>query len=113
MASEFRETRPTFGKDAGCDEQGGQIDISNMSALSSTSFARSWGEAAIIVAVAAVIIGAAELAVIVFDIKPYIFPRPSAIFTALVTNFPTLFWPHMQVTLYEMFVGFGIGASIG
>ncbi len=113
MASELRETIPTFGKDAGGDEQGGQIDISNMSALSSTSFARSWGEAAIIVAVAIVIIGAAELAVILFDIKPYIFPRPSAIFTALVTNFPTLFWPHMQVTLYEMFVGFGIGASVG
>lgn len=113
MASELRETIPTFGKDAGGDEQGGQIDISNMSALSSTGFARSWGEAAIIVAVAVVIIGAAELAVILFDIKPYIFPRPSAIFTALVTNFPTLFWPHMQVTLYEMFVGFGIGASVG
>jgi NitT/TauT family transport system permease protein len=113
MASELRETIPTFGKDAGGDEQGGQIDISNMSALSSTSFARSWGEAAIIVAVAIVIIGAAELAVILFDIKPYIFPRPSAILTALVTNFPTLFWPHMQVTLYEMFVGFGIGASVG
>jgi NitT/TauT family transport system permease protein len=112
MASELRETIPTFGKDAG-DEQGGQIDISNMSALSSTSFARSWGEAAIIVAVAVVIIGAAELAVILFNIKPYIFPRPSAIFTALVTNFPTLFWPHMQVTLYEMFVGFGVGASVG
>lgn len=113
MASELRETIPTFGKQNAAEEQAGQVDLSNLSSLSSPNFAKSWAEAAVIALVAVLMVGGAELAVILFDIKPYIFPRPSAIFVALVTNFPTLFWPHVQVTLYELFVGFGIGASVG
>ncbi|MBA2518610.1 MAG: ABC transporter permease [Chloroflexia bacterium] len=113
MASELRETIPTFGQKQAADERAGQVDLANWSALSNASFAKSWAEAAVIALVAVIIVGGAELAVILFDIKPYIFPRPSAIATALVTNFPTLFWPHVQVTLYELFVGFGIGAAVG
>jgi NitT/TauT family transport system permease protein len=113
MASELRDTIPTFRPDDVGDEADGQVDLTNWSALSSASFAKSWAEAVVIALVAVLIVGAAELAVIVFNIKPYIFPRPTAIFTTLITDFPTLFWPHVQVTLYEMFVGFGIGALVG
>jgi NitT/TauT family transport system permease protein len=113
MASELRETIPSFGQESAPDEQSGNVDITNWSALSSASFARSWAEAALIALVAVLIFVGAELAVILFDIKPYIFPRPTAIVTTLVTDFPTLFWPHVQVTLYELFVGFGIGALVG
>ena len=43
----------------------------------------------------------AELAVRVFHIQSYIFPPPSEIIVQLVTRFPDLFWPHMQITLIE------------
>jgi NitT/TauT family transport system permease protein len=113
MASELRESIPTFGQKPAGNEQSDQVDISNWSALSSARFAKTWTEAAVIALVAVIIIGGAELAVILFNIQPYIFPRPSAIATALVTDFPTLFWPHVKVTLFELFFGFGIGASVG
>ena len=40
-------------------------------------------------------------------------PTPSAIGTALFHHFDDLFWPHVKVTLFELGVGFAIGATIG
>jgi NitT/TauT family transport system permease protein len=60
-----------------------------------------------------VLIAGAEFAVRAFDIQSYIFPPPSDIAITLVTRFPDLFWPHMQITLIELLSGFAIGASIG
>ncbi len=111
MASELRETIPTFNQ---ADAEGeSEVGLTNWSALTSQGFARSWGEAGLIALVAVVLIVGAELAVRVFNIQSYIFPPPSAIFTTLVTRFPDLFWPHMQITLIELLSGFAIGASIG
>jgi NitT/TauT family transport system permease protein len=111
MASELRETIPTFGKPATAEEAG-EVSLTNWSALTSTGFARSWGEALVIALFAVVVIGGAELAVRMFDIKAYIFPRPFDIGRTLFTEF-NLFWPHLLVTLRELFVGFAIGAMIG
>ena len=111
MASELRETIPTFGQAAG-DEQS-EVSLTNWSALTSARFARSWGEALVIALVAVAVIGGAELAVRALNIKAYIFPRPSAIATTLFTKFGELFWPHLKITLYEMLGGFAIGAIIG
>ena len=111
MASELRETIPTFNQ---AEPEGGEeVGVTNWSALSNQSFAKSWGEAGLIVLVAVALFVAAELAVRIFHIQSYIFPPPSEIIVQLVTRFPDLFWPHMQITLIELLSGFAIGASIG
>jgi NitT/TauT family transport system permease protein len=111
MASELRETIPTFNQAEAEGE--GEVSLTNWSALTHQGFAKSWGEVGLIVLVAVILVGAAEFAVRAFHIQSYIFPPPSAIGTTLVTRFPDLFWPHMQITLIELLSGFAIGASIG
>ena len=111
MASELRETIPTFNQAEG--EGDGEVSLTNWSALTSQGFARTWGEAGLILLVAVLLILGAEFAVRAFNIQSYIFPPPSAIGTTLITRFPDLFWPHMQITLIELLSGYFIGASIG
>jgi len=111
MASELRETIPAFNQAQ--TEGGGEVSLTNWSALTSQGFARNWGEVGLILLVAVVLIAAAEFAVHAFNIQSYIFPPPSAIARTLVTRFGDLFWPHMQITLIELLSGFAIGASIG
>ena len=111
MASELRETIPTFNQAEAEGE--GEVSLTNWSALTSQGFARNWGEVGLILLVAIVLIVGAEFAVRAFNIQSYIFPPPSAIATTLVTRFGDLFWPHMHITLIELLAGFTIGASIG
>src|SRR3954469_8582110 len=111
MASELRETIPTFNQTE--TEGDGEVSLTNWSALTSQGFARNWGEVGLILLVAVVLIVGAEFAVHAFNIESYIFPPPSAIAKTLFTRFPDLFWPHMQITLIELLSGFAIGASIG
>src|SRR5215218_9305163 len=110
MASELRENIPTFGKTA--DEGQADVSLSNWSALSSVSFARSGLEVLVIALVAVAVIGGTELAVRVFDVKSYVFPKPSEIGSALVTRFD-LFQPHLIATLEVMLSGYAIGALTG
>ena len=51
-------------------------------------------ETAIIVLVAVVIIGGAEVLLRAFDVPQYIMPKPSQIVWALYTEWPFL-WPHL------------------
>jgi NitT/TauT family transport system permease protein len=69
-------------------------------------------EIAIIALVAVVIVGGTELLLDIFNVPQYVLPKPSQIVSALFTEFPN-YWPHLLVTLYELFIGFAIGASIG
>jgi NitT/TauT family transport system permease protein len=69
-------------------------------------------ETLVIILVAVVIIGGDEALLRWFNVPQYIMPKPSQIVTALFTEWPNL-WPHLVTTLYEMFVGFAIGGSIG
>src|SRR5262245_36309377 len=110
MASELRETIPTFG-DAGAENQ--EVGLSNMSALTKTGFASTWGEALILMLVACGVIGGLELIVRVFDVPAYTFPAPSQIARSLWENFRPLYLPHLLVTLKVLFIGYFIGASIG
>jgi NitT/TauT family transport system permease protein len=110
LASELRETIPTFNQTQAEGE--GDVSLTNWSALTSASFARSWGEALMIALFAVIVIGTIEVAVRVFAIPTYIFPKPSEIGATLFTEFD-LFLPHLQVTLTELFVGFAVGASLG
>lgn len=111
MAAELRDTIPTFGQDA--DAQEPPAGISNMSALATTSIAKSWGEAALLVGVAVAIVGGLEIVCRVFDVPAYTFPKPSEIGEALWTNFRPLYWEHLLVTLKVLFSGYLIGAVVG
>lgn len=110
MASELRESIPTFNQTGA--EADSEVGLTNWSALTSANFARSWGEALVIALFAVIVVGTIEIAVRAFNIPAYLFPRPSEIGTTLFTQFG-LFWPHLQVTVTELFVGFAVGASIG
>ena len=97
MASELRESIPTFNQPQGSKESS-DVDITNWSALTSTSFARSWGEAIAIVAVAVLFVVGLEVLLRVANVPTYTMPRPSEIGSALFGNFD-LFAPHLAVTL--------------
>lgn len=112
MASELRETIPTFGGQDGAGDEPGEVSLTNWSALTDTGFARSWSEALAILAVAAVVIGGMEIFLRVQDVPAYTFPRPSAIGGALWNNF-NLFRPHLFATLRVLVIGYTIGATIG
>ena len=103
------DTIPAFNKKEGPTE----VSIAGgLTALASAGGARTSLEIAVIIAVAAVIIGGAELLLAVFEVPQYILPKPSQIVTALFTEWRFI-WPHLLTTLYELGVGFAIGASIG
>lgn len=109
MASELRETIPTFGADTSGEEGAG---LTNWSALTGASFAKSGAEVLGLILVAVGLIGGLEAAVRYFDVAPYVFPRPTDIASALWHDFDA-FWPHMKITIRELLVGFSIGATIG
>jgi len=111
MASELRETIPSFGG-AGGQEEASEVSLTNWSALTSTGFARSWTEAGAIAAVALIVIGAAELFLRVQQVPAYSLPRPSDVGVALWTNFD-LFRPHLAATLQVLVIGYVIGALVG
>jgi NitT/TauT family transport system permease protein len=110
MASELRETIPTFGQPTEAQES--EVSLTNWSALTSAGFARSWVEALAIVLLAVLVIAGTELYVQWRDIPSYSFPAPSEIGRALWDNFD-LFRPHLVATLRVMFVGYLLGAAIG
>lgn len=69
-------------------------------------------ETLVIILVAVVIIGGSEVLLKWFNVPQYVLPTPSQIVTALFTEWKFI-WPHLLTTLYELLVGFAIGASIG
>jgi NitT/TauT family transport system permease protein len=111
MADQLRDTIPAFGDDAATTDQHAGLD--NMSALTSTSFARTWGEAGLLILVAVIVIGGIEIICRAFDVPAYTFPKPSAIGDALVNHFRSLYWDHLVVTLKVLFIGYAIGAAVG
>jgi NitT/TauT family transport system permease protein len=69
-------------------------------------------EVLVIILVAVLIIGGSEFLLTIFKVPQYVLPKPSQIIMALFTEWKFL-WPHLLITLYELFVGFAIGGSIG
>lgn len=108
MDSALQDKIPTFGG------KGQKADVSLSGGMSSlmSGPSRSAFEMFIIALVAVVIIGSAELTIRLLEVPLYIFPPPSAIGMALITEWPFL-WPHLVTTLCELLIGFSIGASIG
>jgi len=99
---------PEFKKSSG----GGKVGLNNMSAFAAGSGSRTRAEILAIIITAIIVIGTIEIALIWFEVKEYILPRPSAVARALVKEMPLLL-PHLGHTLIELFGGFAFGASIG
>jgi NitT/TauT family transport system permease protein len=97
---DFEEHRP---------EKHGAFDIS---ATVSAVKIHGWQQVAGILAVAVVVLGGWEILIRIFKVPDYVFPAPSAIFTALVTSFPNNYY-HFLITLSELVAGYVVGASIG
>lgn len=111
MADQLRDTIPTFGESSA--EQDQHTGLDNMSALTSTSFAKTWGEAGLLLLVAVIVIGGIEVICRAFDVPAYTFPKPSEIGDALINHFRSLYWDHLVVTLKVLFLGYAIGAVVG
>lgn len=111
MASELRETIPTFGDEAKSETQ--DVGLSNWSALTNTGLAKNWGEVGIIIVVAVLVIGGLEVWCRLANIPTYTFPKPSLVGSALYHNFWNIYREHLWVTLQVLFTGYGIGAIIG
>lgn len=112
MSEQLLEQIPEFkAKENRADQDG----IANWSALTDVPTARNAGEAAVIVAVAAVVIGGTELLLRFFQVPSYIFPTPSAIFVTLINLLGSwdLMGMHIWVTIQELVSGYVIGAIIG
>src|SRR5262245_58537510 len=105
----LRDKIPSFEKQG---EGGGEVSLSNWSALTSGAGIRTWAEILAIIAVAVIIIGGTELLLRVLHVPQYILPTPSLIAHSLINDFPML-WPHIVVTLKELVIGFAVGASVG
>jgi NitT/TauT family transport system permease protein len=100
---------PDFNKASAAAEVG----ISGgMSALAAGPGIRSLREVIAIILVAVVIIGGTQVLLTVFNVPPYIMPKPTEIGWALVTDFH-LIAPHLGYTLVELLSGFAIGAVVG
>src|SRR3984957_2184069 len=98
---------PEFNRQTVTDEPG----IARLS-LFGLGGSRTHLETIVIALVAVVIIGGAEVLLRVLNVPQYIMPKPSQILIALYTEWPFI-WPHLLITLYELFVGFAIGGGVG
>jgi NitT/TauT family transport system permease protein len=92
-------------------EEASPVGLSGVS-LGGGGMARTWGEIAIIAAVAVIVIGGLEFLLRWNEVPDYILPTPSAIFVALIKEMP-LILPHWGHTLVVLFSGFAIGAGVG
>ncbi len=87
----------------------GALDIS--ATVSAVSI-HGWQQVLGIVAVAVVVIGGWEGLTRLLHVPQFVFPAPSAIAVALVTDMPTIY-PHFFITLSELLAGYAIGGIIG
>ncbi len=110
MATELRETIPTFGEK---NQEENDVSLTNMSALTSANLAKSWGEVGVIILTAVIVVGSLEFVCRFFDVPAYTFPKPSLIGSTLWHNFRPLYAHHLWVTIQVLSIGYAIGSSIG
>ena len=109
MPDEYLEKIPQLGKEASTPKDAGVI---NWTALTTIPVARNTREFLILVGVAILVVGGAELLIRWSQIPSYIVPLPSAVFSTLVSSLP-LMLPHIGTTLQELLIGYVIGSLIG
>jgi Binding-protein-dependent transport system inner membrane component len=101
---------PDFKPGPATDAEVGVAGVS--SALAGGSGSKSVREILAIILVAIVIIAGTQMLLITFKVPQFIFPLPTEIGRALITDFP-LIAPHLGYTLVELFSGFAIGSAVG
>ena len=104
------EAIPDFKGSPVTDAEVGVAGVS--SALAGGTGAKSVREILAIILVAIVIIAGTQMLLIAFKVPQYVFPLPTEIGKALITDFP-LIAPHLGYTLVELFSGFAIGSAVG
>lgn len=110
MSTKTLDKIPEF--DASEEVAHGASGVGDMSSFASGTGKRSAAEFAAILLVAVVVIGGLEAYLRIRDVPDYIFPTPSAIASALWSEFPTI-WPHLVDTVFQFAIGYSIGAAVG
>jgi NitT/TauT family transport system permease protein len=108
VPTELRDEIPTFDKAEAVETSAG-----NWSALGTAVHARGMAEIGGIVALAVGIFWIVEGLLRALDVPAYVVPLPTATVKALVTDFGTLYAPHLWVTIEEFLIGLAIGSTIG
>jgi NitT/TauT family transport system permease protein len=81
--------------------------------ITSIQTAKSFLEVGAIILVAALVFFGVEEALRISGTPSYVFPKPTAIVTALATNFTSIYAPALWATLQVLLIGLAIGASVG
>ncbi len=106
---ELRDDIPSFDDGPGRHDHG-TVDWSG---LTSIRGAKSALEIGTIVGIAIAMFFGLEAILRLTDTPTYIFPKPTAVVTALTDDFWLQYGSHLWVTLQEFFVGYAIGSTIG
>ena len=109
VPTELRDEVPTF-EEAPPAREHGPID---WTALTSIRTAKSALEIGTIVALAGVVFFGLEAILRVTDTPEFVFPKPIDVVQTLVTDFGTLYAPHLWVTMQEFLLGLAIGSAVG
>jgi NitT/TauT family transport system permease protein len=106
---ELRDEIPSFDDEATHHDHG-PIDWTG---LTSVRGAKSVLEIGTIIAIAVGVFFGLEAILRLTDTPEYVFPKPTAVVSALTDDFQLQYGHHLWVTLQEFFVGFAIGSTIG
>lgn len=98
-----REEQPTLADT-------GPVDFSS---LRTAATKRTVRETALVVLLAAAVIGGVELLLVVTNTPGFVFPRPSAVAASLFTEFGSLYLDPLLQTLQAFLLGLAIGSTIG
>ena len=109
VPTELRDEVPTF-EEAPPAREHGPID---WTALTSIRTAKSALEIGTIVALAGVVFFGLEAILRVTNTPEFVFPKPIDVVQTLVTDFGTLYAPHLWVTMQEFLLGLAIGSAVG
>jgi NitT/TauT family transport system permease protein len=107
--TELRDQIPTFNEGRAAAVHGPV----QWTGITSIQTAKSLFEVGTIVAVAAAVFFGLEEALRLSGTPSYVFPKPTAIVRALVTDFGSIYAPALWATLQVLLIGLGIGASVG
>jgi NitT/TauT family transport system permease protein len=109
VPTELRDDLPSFGEPPAARDRG-PIDWTG---LTSVRTAKSALEIGAIIAVAAAVFFGLEAGLRLTNTPGYVFPRPTEVVQTLVTDFGSLYAPHLWVTMQEFLIGLAIGSTIG
>ncbi len=109
VPSELRDEIPSF-EEAPASREHGPID---WTALTSIRTAKSALEIGTIIALAVAVFFGLEAILRITDTPDFVFPKPIDVVETLVTDFGTLYAPHLWVTMQEFLIGLAIGSAVG